>query len=279
MTVAFGFATRWQARSDSRRGGARGSRPRNQRLLYRYRIGFRLDPIFGMPPLPSAPHVLVIQMKFRLGSANVVSRIYMRYASDPPTRDDLTSYAGRIDATIGRHLLPLCSEQVKTVEVMVTDLTSDTAARGIVTSSQTGTRAGLPNGAAVAALINFKVARRYRGGKPRIYFPFFVSADLTDRLTWSEDAIGQATACWSAFMSEVIDSAPLRVGPVEQVNISFYEGFTVVTDARTGRSRNVSQLRPGGPIIDVITGFSINPKLGSQRRRNLHGRRRAAVRR
>ena len=80
-------------------------------------------------------------------------------------------------------------------------------------------------------------------------------------------------------MSGVIDGAPARLGAVEQVNISFYEGFTVVTDARTGRSRNVSQRRPDGPTVDVITGFSINPKLGSQRRRNLHGRGRAAVRR
>lgn len=248
-------------------------------MLGREQIGFRLDQIFAMPPLPPTPQVLAIQMKFTVGNANVVSRIYVRYGSDPPTRDDLTAYAADVDASIGRQLLTLCSEQVKTVEVMVTDLTSDIAARGIATSSQTGTRQGLPNGGAVAALINFKVGRRYRGGKPRIYFPFFVSDDLTDRLTWSPDAISQATACWSAFMSEVIASAPARVGSIEQVNISFYEGFTVVTDERTGRSRNVSQLRPGGPIIDVITGFSINPKLGSQRRRNLHGRRRPPARR
>jgi hypothetical protein len=232
-----------------------------------------------MPPLPPVPNVLVIQMKFTVGNANVISRVNVRYVSDAPTRNDLIAYATHIDAMIGSHLLPLCSEQVKTVEVMVTDLTSDTAARGIATSSQAGTRPGLPNGAAVAALINFKVARRYRGGKPRIYFPFFVAADLTDRLTWSSDAITEATASWNAFMSAVIDGAPAASRVIEQVNVSFYAGFTVITDLRTGRSRNVSQLRPDGAVVDRIAGFSINPKLGSQRRRNLHGRRRAAARR
>jgi hypothetical protein len=179
---------------------------------------------------------------------------------------------------IGHHCCR-SAQSVKTVEIMVTDLTSATAARGIATSSQIGTRAGLPNGAAVPALINFKVARRYRGGKPRIYFPFFVSADLTDRLTWSSEVIIEATATWEAFMSAVIGVArPLgRSGRTGQR--SFYEGFTVVTDPRTARSRNVSQLRPDGPAVDRITSFSINPKLGSQRRRNLHGRRRAAARR
>ncbi|HEX3801237.1 MAG TPA: hypothetical protein VHV75_00195 [Solirubrobacteraceae bacterium] len=95
-----------------------------------------------MPPLPPVPNVLAIQMKFTVGNANVISRVNVRYASDPPTRNDLIAYATHIDALIGRHLLPLCSEQVKTVEVMVTDLTSDTAARGIATGSQVGTRLG-----------------------------------------------------------------------------------------------------------------------------------------
>jgi hypothetical protein len=82
---------------------------------------------------------------------------------------------------------------------------------------------------------------------------------LTDRLTWSPDAITEATAGWDAFMSAVIDGAPTASRVVEQVNLSFYEGFTVVTDARTGRSRNVSQPRTDGPASDRITGFSINP--------------------
>ena len=69
---------------------------------------------------------------------------------------------------------------------------------------------------------------------------------------------------------------PPELRVVDQVNVSYYEGFEVVTDLRTGRSRDVPQLRPGGPAVDKITGFSINPKLGSQRRRNLHARRRAA---
>lgn len=91
--------------------------------------------------------------------------MHVRYASGAPTRDDLIAYAASIDAEIAAHLLPLCSAQVRTAEVMVTDLTSNVAARGILASSaQVGTRAGLPNGAGVAALINFSVARFLPGG-------------------------------------------------------------------------------------------------------------------
>jgi hypothetical protein len=139
--------------------------------------------------------------------------VHVRYASAAPSRDDLNLYVANIDAEHGTHLLPLFSVQVKTAEVMVTDLTSMSAARGIAPSQQVGTRPGLPNGAAVAALINFKVARRYRGGKPRIYVPFFFSSDLTPGLTWSEDALAEGTAGWAAFMSGVLTctSPALRV--------------------------------------------------------------------
>jgi hypothetical protein len=122
-------------------------------------------------------------LKFIVGNANVLSRVHVSYASAAPGSDDLNQYAENIGAEIGAHLLPLFSTQVTATEVMVTDLTSTSGARGIAPSRQVGTRPGLPNGAAVAALINFRVARRYRGGKPRVYVPFFVSADLTPGLT------------------------------------------------------------------------------------------------
>jgi len=75
-------------------------------------------------------------------------------------------------------------------------------------------------------------------------------------------------------MDGVLNGRPPPVRAASQVNVSYYEGFKVVTDPRTGRSRNVSLVRPEGTAIDAITGFSSNPKLGSQRLRNLHARRR-----
>lgn len=154
----------------------------------------------------------------------MLSRIYVRYASAPPSRDQLNGYAASIDAAIEAHLLPLCSPQVKTAEVMVTDLTSEYGARGIATSARVGTRSGLPNGAGVAALINFRVARRYRGGKPRVYIPLFVSDDLTERLTWSQDALDAGTA-WAAFIDRVLNGMPPALRVTGQVNVSYYEGL------------------------------------------------------
>ncbi len=80
-------------------------------------------------------------------------------------------------------------------------------------------------------------------------------------------------------MAGLLTNTPTTLRLLGQVNVSYYEGFKVVTDPLTGRSRNVSQLRPEGPAVDRITSFSINPKLGSQRRRNLHARKPARIRR
>ncbi|MGO9976201.1 MAG: hypothetical protein ACLP01_26040 [Solirubrobacteraceae bacterium] len=232
-----------------------------------------------MPPLPDVPNVLSIELKLTVGDANVLSRVHVNYASAAPTRHILNEYAASIDSQIAAHLIPLCSTEVRTTEIVVTDLTSRTSARGIAESRQIGTRPGPQNGAGVAALINFKVARRYRGGKPRLYVPLFVASDLTPGLTWCDSALEAGTAGWAAFMAGLLTHTPATLRLLGQVNVSYYEGFRVVTDPLTGRSRNVSQRRPQGPAVDRITGFSINPKLGSQRRRNLHSRRPARIRR
>jgi hypothetical protein len=51
------------------------------------------------------------------------------------------------------------------------------------------------------------------------------------------------------------------------VNVSYYNGFTVVTNPTTGRARNVPTLR-GTPVVDTVTGIVARVQVGSQRRRN-----------
>jgi hypothetical protein len=91
-----------------------------------------------MPPLPDVPNVLAIELQATVGPANVLSRLQVRYASAAPTRQVLTEYASSIDRQIAAHLIPLFSTEVRTAEIVVTDLTSRTSARGIAESRQIG---------------------------------------------------------------------------------------------------------------------------------------------
>jgi hypothetical protein len=152
-----------------------------------------------MPPLPDVPNVLAIELKFTVGHANVISRVHVNYASAAPT------------CSRARSAQPRSSSQTWP------------AGAQRVASPKAGRSAhgpGLPNGAAVAALTNFKVARRYRGGKPRLYVPFFVAADLRPGLTWSESALEAGTAGWAAFMAGVLTHTPAALRLLGQVNIS-----------------------------------------------------------
>ncbi len=83
-----------------------------------------------MPPLPNVPNVLAIELRFTAGNANVISRVYVNYASAAPTRHILNEHATSIDGQIAAHMIPLFSSEIRTAEIVVTDLTSRTSARG-----------------------------------------------------------------------------------------------------------------------------------------------------
>jgi hypothetical protein len=55
------------------------------------------------------------------------------------------------------------------------------------------------------------------------------------------------------------------------VNISDYAGFNTVGPDLEGRFKYPPKLRSVAIAPDVFTGITINPRIGSQRRRNLMG--------
>jgi hypothetical protein len=81
------------------------------------------------------------------------------------------------------------------------------------------------------------------------------AADITE---WKADADAWLAAC--------ITGAPVAVGTVTPVNVSFFSGFTNKTFP-SGRTRPVPTPRVT-PLIDPIIGSDVNPKVATQRRRN-----------
>jgi hypothetical protein len=92
--------------------------------------------------------------------------------------------------------------------------------------------------------------------------------DLATSGEWDPTSVGVFTSAISQFF---IDVTGIIWGVSEvttHVNVSYYQGFTVVTDPITGRARNVPKLRSGGPLVDVISSVTARPIVGTQRRRN-----------
>jgi hypothetical protein len=150
--------------------------------------------------------------------------------------------------------------------VQVLDLSTATGGVGEHFQATAGTSSsGIPT-AATCTLINYVIARRYRGGKPRSYFPFGGPGDQATRQTWSATYTTSVTSLLSTYFNSVINQTAGSTTITAHVNVSYYSGFTVVTNPITGRAKNVSKVRTT-PLVDNIQSWSVQVHPSSQRRR------------
>lgn len=221
-----------------------------------------------MPPLPAVPSTLRIVPEWTIGEdITVKARWFNTYTGGLPDSTDLNTFAGTVLASLDTRFKSALSTANALTGVTVTDLSAPTAGEGVAVGNHVGTNSSgaLPAGA--AALFNFTVARRYRGGKPRIYFPYGCENDMLNATVWSAAFISGLTTAWGQLQSDIVGQVVGAATISTQHNVSYYEGFTSVQNPITHRWRNVPTLRPGGPLLDAITSVSLNPKPGSQRRR------------
>lgn len=226
-----------------------------------------------MPPLPTHPGVLKIDHRFTIGQDLGAScRLHFSYTGTPPTNTTCATIA----ATIGTHFATRCQglmgDDTTFTELIVTDLSSSTGGSGVAPASVTGTRGAGVLPAEVCALQNFTIARRYRGGKPRVYWPFGVDNDLQDPQTWTAGFITAVETATGNYFTDIVASGTGGCTIVELVSISDYHSFTLVVNPITGRGRNVPTPRTVALSPDPVLSIPLNPKVGSQRRRSLHGR-------
>ena len=154
------------------------------------------------------------------------------------------------------------------VGITATDLQSSSGAQGSATFSDPGGGAetGVSNGACFN--VGAKIARRYRGGKPKVFIPGVQPAQLDNQQELTTAAQSAIEGGWTNFIKALVSTAYPSFAPTQAINISYYQGFKPVLNPLTGRYRNVPVLR-AVPLVDVIELWSASPKLGSQRRRIL----------
>ena len=111
--------------------------------------------------------------------------------------------------------------------------------------------------AETAVLVNMKVARRYKGGHPRVYFPAGASTDISAPQAWSAAFTGTFQTAFQTFLTSVqgASGGPSITG---LVNVSYYSGKSSVTGKPVPRPT---------PLVEPIVSWSVNPIPGSQRRR------------
>jgi hypothetical protein len=218
-----------------------------------------------MPALPFVPDNVRVDLVQLIGAdLDVLNRFHMDF-SGTTSAANLSTWASGINTAWGAHLAALAPDQVQLTNVIVTDLSSDISPQGSNATVQSGTRgAGLS--AAACLVASLEISRRYRGGHPRIYFPFGIDTDLASAQAWSSTFVGVAQTAINAFMAAALAAAPSGITPIGWTNVSYYHGFTNVTYP-SGRTRPRPTVR-GTAVTDGVNSILVRQSVGSQRRRN-----------
>lgn len=223
-----------------------------------------------MPALPSVPGVL--EVKFVMGLVNdedVVNRIHMKYNFGTPDAANLNGLANDTSGSWGTHIAPNMHSDLSLTKVVITDLSSPTSATGEWAGAiGGGATSGELLGAGSALRLNRTILRRYRGGRPGIFLPLTSSAYLVDPQTITGAYLAAIQTAWGDLEGDILGGMDARWGAAAlSVSVSYYEGNTPFL-MPSGRYRNIPKLR-AVPVVDDVTGFIANPRVASQRRRNL----------
>ncbi len=221
-----------------------------------------------MPPLPNQPNILKVRYLQTVGTDTAaVNILHLQYAGGPPTATDLATIAGQLYTSFVTNAIPMMGADRAINEIEITDLTTPTSARGVHTATTSGSRVGGPLPASTCALFPLGIVRRYRGGKPRIYWPWGVDSDLLNASSWGSTFATAAQAAMQAMRNDFLAAASGTTTITAWVSISQYAGFTAVQNVITGRWRNVPKPRTVAIAPDNINTFHLDLKPASQRRR------------
>jgi hypothetical protein len=221
-----------------------------------------------MPALPAVPNVIRVRFFWHIGEdLAAVCHSFTQYSGTAPTNAELNTYAAAVMTNYDSDMKGFFASDRILEEVTVTDLTSSTAALGAATGSIAGTRSGDTLPASVCAVEQRKIARRFRGGHSRIYWPAMTQTDMQDSQTWKAASASAFETAILAFATANLAAAWSGATLIGPVAVSYYSGFTVHTGT-TGRARNISTPRTT-PIVDSVVDSAVAIGIGSQRKRLL----------
>lgn len=216
-------------------------------------------------PVPVA-NCLKITFLHGLGAdAPAGSKIFFTYTGGPPTATDANNIASSCSTQWSSHLAALLSSSWELGGVTVQDLSSSSAAFGESTTTHAGTRAGTPLPVNCCTDIEYVILRRYRGGKPKGFWPFGVAGDQTTSQQWGSTYQSAVNTAYGAFISGIAGLSSGTTTLANHVSISYYSGFTTYTGS--GGRPKVRATPRTTPIVDQVTTHLCRATVGSQRRR------------
>lgn len=205
-----------------------------------------------MPALPLVPGVIKVEVLGTRDDKNWANIFHVNYTGTSPGVSTLEtiaiacidSYNTRFSAEIGT--------DVSFGPVACTDLGTITTPRTLGGSTHNGLLTGAPLSAMTAMLVTKTVARRYRGGHPRTYFPAGDSTSLADATHWDTAIVAAFNSEYPSFQTDWMNSLFGSTQLVTEVNVSYY----------LDKALRVT------PQVDAILAVEAQAMVASQRRRD-----------
>lgn len=209
------------------------------------------------------PPINAVKMVFKglLNGLPCNTQHHIEYGGTAPTVSDLNTWAGSIADTPPHpwkfYLNTFFSHDFTLTEIDIVDLSSSSGAVGLATYSVVGGDTFPAPTNAASVLTNWKIARRYRGGHPKTFWPPFGDDNVQDALHWKSAQITSFAAQLFPFWAAVNALAPSGMLPVTLASISYFDKTTVPTPPHLRTS----------PVVDLIIGETTPTKIATQRRR------------
>lgn len=222
-----------------------------------------------MPTPPPVPNVIKFRITGTLpNEAAWGVGLYTGYSGGTPSPADVLSFCEQLGVIWNGNFADFQSDTVITNSVDGIDLSSDDGAGNTAVVDYPGANSDAAVSNQIAALVKYDIARRYRGGKPKMFFPGVSVNFVADAAHFTTELVNDLGTAFGNFAGQVAEIAESGIALVGIVNVSRYQGFTAVENVITGRYRNVPKYRLD-PLVDSVGGFTVDPLMATQKRRRL----------
>lgn len=219
-----------------------------------------------MPPLPSPGRVIKLNLNWGVDGDTLAETIHFFAYTGTVDAGDLDTFTSNAVSSAEAEFQALATSFTGVLQATARDLSSDMGLEATGGTPWTGTRTGDRLSPGTAAVVSHSISRHYRGGHPRSYLPLGSGTDVASTGLWADAFVTAVDTAWGAFVAD-IKGAWGAFSVTDIVNVSYYGPPNRTITGSTGRVRTVSTVR-AVPIVDTITGHTVNKRIGSQRRRN-----------
>lgn len=195
------------------------------------------------------------------------NRFYLRYSGSAPSPANCITLAGDVETAWAAHLAALIHHATTLTEVDVLDITTALGSSGQWTGTTNGTEnTGGTVPEQVAMNVEFNIAQRYRGGKPRIYLPPPTAGQYNNGNTWLPAWVTTTQTAVAAFFAALEALSIGSMGTLTHTVVSYYEGYTTRTTGG-GQTTFKPKYRSPNALTFDVEGYAPKALMSSQRRR------------